>query len=820
MKHVKKLLALLLALMMVLSMAACGSSSDSTDTTSTDDTTATDDADATEDADAEVADDTAAEETSSSGSDTLVASVTGLEQKLSPFFASNVDDVNITDITQLYLMGSDRVGEPVLNGIEGETRSYNGTDYTYYGPADITITENDDGTVTYSVVMREDIQFSDGTYADIDDVIFTMYVFLDPTYDGSTTMYSAPIVGLDEYRNGMSSLYTLLVAAGEDNTDFTYWDEATQTAFWTEGLPAAGAAFAQSIVDYCVTNYIDYAEAYLGYTADEVNADEGLQVAFGMLMWGYADGFAEDGLFYDSMGNSYDIANGVYPTTADYWNCLCANANFLDEDGNLDYYTLDDTEIASSSLWTYLDSEYSAGVETGDSADYISGIVRTGDYSMEITTSELDATFIYYMAIPITPLAYYGDESLYDYDNHSFGFTKGDLSAIKEKTTAPMGAGAYMFNEYSNGVVYMEANPYYYLGEAKTKYLNFQEITSEDDKITAVVTGTVDIADPSYSAERAAEIKTYNSNGELEGDTITAYLYDFRGYGYIGICADNVKVGDDPSSEESKNLRKAFATIFSVYRDESVDSYYGETASVINYPISSTSWAAPQVTDDGYQVCYSTDLEGNAIYADGMSVDEKYAAALETALEYFEAAGYTVEDGVITAAPEGASLVYTVHIGGSGTGDHPSFLLLSNASDALATIGITLDINDHANASELYAAYQTGEADMWVAAWQASTDPDMYQLYHSEGSTNYYCIDDDDLDELIMTARQSTDQTFRKTLYKSAMEIILDWGVEVPVYQRSENYIVSTERVNTDTITPDMTPYWSWMAEVYLIEMN
>ncbi len=62
------------------------------------------------------------------------------------------------------------------------------------------------------------------------------------------------------------------------------------------------------------------------------------------------------------------------------------------------------------------------------------------------------------------------------------------------------------------------------------------------------------------------------------------------------------------------------------------------------------------------------------------------------------AAGYTVEDGVVTTAPEGASLTYTVHIGGSGTGDHPSFLLLSNAADAQATIGVTLTINDHADA--------------------------------------------------------------------------------------------------------------------------
>ncbi|MCD7744649.1 MAG: ABC transporter substrate-binding protein [Lachnospiraceae bacterium] len=683
------------------------------------------------------------------------------------------------------------------------------------------ITENEDGTVTYAVTMRDDIQFSDGTYADIDDVIFTMYVYLDPTYDGSTTMYSTPIEGLEEYRTGMDSLYNLLIAAGEDNTDFTYWTEEQQTAFWSEGLPAAGAAFAQSIVDYCLTNYLDddYA-SYIGSTAEEISAEEGLQVAFGMVMWGFANGINDDGLFEDVLGNTYDMANGEYPTTADYWANMVAS--YADENGVTDYVTMSDTEAASSGLFTYLDSDYTVGISTENSADYVSGIVRTGDYSMEITTSELDATFIYQLGIQIVPMAYYGDESLYDYDNHSFGFTKGDLSGIKEKTTSPMGAGPYIFNEYSNGVVYMEANPYYYKGEPATKYLNFIEITSEDDKVSGITTGTVDIADPSYSAERADEISGNNENGELTGETITTYLYDFRGYGYIGISANRVKVGDDAASDESKALRKAFGTIFAVYRDESVDSYYGETASIVNYPISNTSWAAPQVTDDGYQVAYSVDVDGNAIYTDDMSVEDKYAAALDAALGYFEAAGYTVyvEDGVITAAPEGASLTYTVHIGASGSGDHPSFLLLSNASEALATIGITLDINDHANASELYAAYQSDEADMWVAAWQAGTDPDMYQLYHSEGSTNYYMIADDELDELIMAARQTTDQTFRKSLYKSAMEIIMDWGVEIPVYQRSEMFVVSTERVNTETVTTDMTPYWSWMSEVETIEMN
>jgi peptide/nickel transport system substrate-binding protein len=48
----------------------------------------------------------------------------------------------------------------------------------------------------------------------------------------------------------------------------------------------------------------------------------------------------------------------------------------------------------------------------------------------------------------------------------------------------------------------------------------------------------------------------------------------------------------------------------------------------------------------------------------------------------------------------------------------------------------------------------------------------------------------------------------------------MDWGVELPVYQRSEAIIVSSERVNVDTLPKDMTPYWQWYAEIETLELN
>ena len=717
-----------------------------------------------------------AEASNTAASDgTLVLAETGFEGKFSPFFASSASDQDVIDLTQLGLLGADRKGEMILNGIEGETREYNGTDYTYYGTSDCVVTENDDGTVTYDIKLRDDLKFSDGEPVTIDDVIFSMYVFLDPTYDGSVTMYSTPIVGLEEYRNSMSTLSKLIAEAGEDNTDYTNFTEEQQKAFW-DAVNDGGVKFAQEIVDYMMAN---------GAT-DVTSAAAG---------WGFdlPDG-ADAKAFFLAIGEQYD------------WSFSAMEA-----------------ESAGSALSELIPEDVYAysttGVNVGNAVANVAGIVKTGDYSMTLTTSELSTTMIYQLQMPIAPLHYYGDESLYDYDNNSFGFVKGDLSGVRSKTSAPLGGGMFTFSKYSDGVVYLDANPDYFNGAPKVAHVNMKE-TQEADKITGVQAGTIDISDPSYSLEVADQIADINGIEGEDGPVITTRLKDYRGYGYIALSAKNVNVGGDPSSQASKDLRKAIMTVIAAYRDEGIDSYYGDTATVINYPISNTSWAAPSVTDDGYQIAYSTDVDGNEIYTSDMKSEDKYAAALQAALGYFEAAGYTVENGQITAAPAGAKMEYQVNIGASGNGDHPSFQTLTNAAAALKTIGFTLTVNDMANASDLFASYQSGAAEGWVAAWQSTNDPDMFQLYHSQGATNYYAINDADLDELIMAARQTTDQEARKAMYKEAMEIILDWGVELPVYQRSEATIFSTERVNIDTIAKDQTPYWTYKSELNNLELN
>ena len=167
MSKLTKLLALLLALTMVVALAACGNSKP-----------------AAEPAAEPAADEPAAEEPAAETADAdtpLVVGYSPFNSKFSPFFSETAYDQDAMAMTQLALLGNDRTGAIIQNGIEGETIEYNGTPYTYYGPADLVITENDDGTVDYDFVMRDDLVFSDGEPITIDDVIFSMYVLCDPT---------------------------------------------------------------------------------------------------------------------------------------------------------------------------------------------------------------------------------------------------------------------------------------------------------------------------------------------------------------------------------------------------------------------------------------------------------------------------------------------------------------------------------------------------------------------------------------------------------------------------------------------------------------
>ncbi|MBR4466582.1 ABC transporter substrate-binding protein, partial [bacterium] len=446
----KRFLAMLLAVVMVFALAACGQQA------------APAPAPAEEAPAAEAPAAEAPVEAAPSANETtpLVVGYSPFNSRFSPFFSQTAYDQDVQAMTQISLLTSDRTGAIIQKGIEGETIEFNGTPYTYYGPADLTITENEDGTVYYDFTLRKDLVFSDGEPLTVDDVIFSMYVLCDPTYDGSSTLYAQPILGMDAYRSGMESLANLIVGAGrgEGYVENEFFTEEQYNAFWSAADEAV-VALAQDITDYCMENYASYG-------AVDVQSSAGL--------WGFAP--AEN--------TAESFAEALWAAYGD------------------DVFTMIGTEKAAKGLDELFPTAgdfTGKGVQTGESATKIEGIQKIDDYNMRIVMTKVDAVAIYQLGVAICPLHYYGDASLYDYDNDSFGFPKGDLSLVRAKTTQPMGAGPYKFVKFENGVVYFEANESYFKGAPKIKHMNFLETTADQDKLNGITTGTIDIGDPSFT---------------------------------------------------------------------------------------------------------------------------------------------------------------------------------------------------------------------------------------------------------------------------------------------------------------------------------
>lgn len=124
--------------------------------------------------------------------DTLVFSSQDFDKVFNPFFSTSAMDANAVGMTQIGMISNDEKGNPVWGDDEAVvTKEF----YTR------TVgTPNVDQTTEYYFVLKNNVRFSNGSYLTMKDVLFNMYVYLDPAYTGSSTMYSTDIVGLQEYR--------------------------------------------------------------------------------------------------------------------------------------------------------------------------------------------------------------------------------------------------------------------------------------------------------------------------------------------------------------------------------------------------------------------------------------------------------------------------------------------------------------------------------------------------------------------------------------------------------------------------------------------
>ena len=183
-------------------------------------------------------------------SDPLRLAIGAVDEKFNPLFYTSQNDGTIANLTQVGLITSDTDGNLAV----GEDQPTVALRYaeTYYNKAGTKIgtgdgidvnylqgyTEADtEGSTTYEFLIKNGMKFSDGVDLTVMDVLFNLYVYLDPLYSGSNTIYSTKIKGLQAYRQNdpnageesTSSTSTYRIAAQDRIKRLIEWSDGTNS---------------------------------------------------------------------------------------------------------------------------------------------------------------------------------------------------------------------------------------------------------------------------------------------------------------------------------------------------------------------------------------------------------------------------------------------------------------------------------------------------------------------------------------------------------------------------------------------------------------
>lgn len=144
--------------------------------------------------------------------DALKLAIGAVDQKFNPLFYTAENDGEIANMTQISLVTSKVVDNNAVLAY-GDDQPCFALDYqeTYYdangtaigsgtGDGSVAGSSSPDGSTVYEFVIKNGVKDSTGADLTVMDALFNLYVYLDPAYSGSSTIYSTKIKGLQAYR--------------------------------------------------------------------------------------------------------------------------------------------------------------------------------------------------------------------------------------------------------------------------------------------------------------------------------------------------------------------------------------------------------------------------------------------------------------------------------------------------------------------------------------------------------------------------------------------------------------------------------------------
>ncbi len=850
----------------------------------------------------------------------LTMSIQNPDGLFNPFFSTSAMDSSIIGMTQIGMLTSTKDGQPKWGDDEP------------VAVKDCKIEQTDDGKYTdYTFIIKNGIKFSDGQPLTIKDILFNLYVYLDPVYTGSSTIYSTDIVGLQAYRQQDPDASAEDASAAEDRfirnaaqritelVDFVRafgiynppvggaqppdpesYTDADILSFW-ESIVFAGKNFRKeletdwnnaSVETYKDEGFTEKWQVFLAqdggidfyqkdaagkYIKDPVTGNRKVDTEIIAQQKAELDEYLE---FYNLEGTDDDIRNWAINAVYEVYFPIAINT----EKGEYVETVFDTEDIATikNLLSDITANRFSSVVTSWVTAnDLLSKIIAdlkseqfgegdhpiktitgitssayelekvTKDFSgnnlgephdvLNIRINNIDPKAIWNFSFNIAPMHYYSGTfegvnyiTSFDAKEGNFGFKFSSKKFFDEvinasdKVGLPVGAGVYMASTVNGGVakngsefksdniVYYERNPYFYtlFGDdtsknAKIKYFRYK-IVESDQILNAIGNKDIDIGDPSATPEN---IDWLNSRGIEHEEVMTS------GYGYVGI---------NPRFIPDVAVRRAI--IKAMNRALIKDNYYQDLCEIINRPMSMANWAFP----DGATVYSTTYTDKNG---QSQTVSYEYDRTGIEIEKLLESAGYEKRNNIyhkVLADGSDHELRYKFTIAGSST-DHPAYAMFITAQNLLNDHGFDVKV---VTAQSALSDLSAGKLAVWAAAWSSTIDPDMYQVYHKDSSASsvnnwgypqikanprLYSFEQgimEDLSLLIEQGRETNDESERKDIYSDALDLVMEFAVELPTYQRFDLTAFNGKILDRDTMTPktELSPYNGLISRIW--ELN
>ena len=721
--------------------------------------------------------------------DPIIFSSQEVDKVFNPFFSTAAADSNIVGMTQIGMLGNDKEGKVTYG--EKEAVVVLDMETTVEGTKDV------DQITTYNFVLKNNVKFSNGSPLTMKDVLFNLYVYLDPVYTGSSTIYSTDIVGLKEYRTQeanekeQESFKQQFQIIAE--TRVSYLLQAADEIFDIhKGASLTAETFKQALEVY--TRIEGYENVVKDYEKAVELFEEELNTDYTNSMDSYSDIS-----FKDDKGNLY---KNLFTTDVEAFLYNEGYISFVRKEGKLESSLVRDpkelknwtkeqairtiiqdkipndiAEIVSYwntgvQLMDYLVAEAQEehfknnpnrpfpnitgirfankekavtvnGKEYGVPTYNADGSVSNNTNAvLTIKIHNVDPKAIWNFAFTVAPMYYYSDAehiAKFDYEkNFGVEFSSQTFmnNVVKnpDKISVPVGAGPYKASKASGGTENVTAGDFY---ENGVIYFESNEYYLMGEPKIKKLRFKVVPQNRMIDALTNGEVDFVEPNAKPETINELNKMKD-EGIGNKSVRTSGYGyIGINAGKVPDLAVRQAI--MHSINTMETVN-YYKNTAQPIYRSMSLSSWAYPSKATAYYPYI------GGAVPEDLEVVNPAYKDYI---LEIGAKAG-----SILSEAEQEAFLKRLVEDSGyviNGNG------VYAKGSEVLKyTFTIAGEESDHPAWQAMYHSSEilnkigfqitvttdanalkklsSGALTVWAAAWGSTIDPDMYQVYHKESN--------------------------------------------------------------------------------------